>query len=237
MTAISNVYPKVRIEAPGAPEPLIVDVVGDALRDFFREAEVWRHTSPTLLDWSVGVNFPALVAGTELPANTRIKRIDLVKYASDGTNLKPVPFYTRQHLDGAIPDWEVRTSNSPQAWTADPTPDLARLVPGAAATQAGVLQIRTIVVPTSTMTDVPNFFYDEFHDLWRFGALHRLLKMPGRDWTDTQMAAFYLEQFNDGVKVAKSRAEADYGQPKHREMSYGGIGGSVNVGYYNDYGQ
>jgi len=40
--------------------------------------------------------------------------------------------------------------------------------------------------------------------------------------------------YDEGVKKAKSRAQADYGQPD-RIMSYGGIGGRYTG--YDDYGK
>lgn len=223
MTALTAVYPKVRIEAPGAPEPLIEDVVADALRDFFRDSECWRHTTTTLLDWSVGVDFPTLTQGVELPANTRLKRIDVVKYGTGGETLRELPFRTRQDWDCTVSNWEQKTATSPYGWTNDPHGAAPRIVPGADATQSGVLQVRSIVVPTSSLTDIDDYFYDEFHDLWRFGALARLLKMPGRDWTNPAMAAFYEAKEEEGVKMAKSRAQAEFGQPTQRIMAYGGI--------------
>lgn len=235
MTAISNIYPKVRVEAPGAPEPLIVDAVADSIRDFFQDSEIWRHTTSTLLDWTTGQTFPTLTQGVELPANTRLRRIDIVKYASDGSNLKTVPFSTRQQLDGQFPDWEVRTGNAPQRWTNDGVGAQPRIVPIATANVLGSLQVRSIVVPTDLMTDIPDYFYEEFHDVWRWGALARLLKMPGRDWTEPAMSQYYMGRYVAGVRQAKSRAEAEFGQPD-REMSYGGIGGNTTVGY-DDYGQ
>jgi len=223
MALISGIYPKVRIEAPGVPEPLLEDVVGAAIEDFFRESEAWRHTTTTLLDWTTALPFPALTAGTELPADTRLHRVDVVKYGAQGANLRPVPFHTRQDLDCIWQDWEIRTSNTPEAWTNDPNGAAPRLVPAADADQVGVLQVRSIVVPTSSMTDINDYFYEEFHDAWRWGALARLLKMPGRDWTNLSLAAFYERKEEDAQKMAKSQAEAEYGQPNRRVMAYGGL--------------
>ena len=235
MTAVTALYPRVRLEAPGVPEPLLAEVVMEAIQEFFSDSEIWRHTTSTLLDWTTAAVFPTLTQGVELPATTRIKRVDILKYASDGPNLKAVPFKTRQQLDGEYPDWEVRTGSSPVAWTNDGLGAQPRIIPIAAANVTGSLQVRSIVVPTSSMTDLPDYWFDEFDDVIRAGALSKLLAMPARDWTSEQLGAFYMSKFQDGIKTAKSRAEAEFGQP-NRTMSYGGIGGSTNVGY-DDYGQ
>lgn len=223
MTAISGVYPKVRIEAPGVPEPLLEDVVADTMRDFFRDSECWRHTTDTLLDWTNGEPFPNLTQGVELPADTRLKRVDVVKYGSGGTMQREIPFRTRQEWDCVVSDWETKESSSPYGWTNDPHGNAPRIIPGATTTQSGVLQVRSIVVPTSALTDIDSFFYDEFHDIWRFGALARLLKMPDRDWSNPAMARFYEAKEMEGVKQAKSRAQAEFGQPNQRTMAYGGL--------------
>jgi hypothetical protein len=235
MTAITAVYPKVRVEAPGVPEPLLAEMVGDSLREFFRDTEAWRHTVSSLLDWTTAATFPTLTQGVELPANTRVLRVDEVKYAGDSTNLKVVPYSTRQQLDGEFPDWEVRTGTSPQRWTNDGNAGTPRIIPIADANVTCSLQVRVSVVPTSSMTDVPDWWYDEFHDIWAYGALARLLRMPGRDWTNQALGAYYEQKELGGISMAKSRAKAEYGQP-NRTMSYGGIGGSTYVGY-DDYGQ
>lgn len=223
MTAITGVYPKVRIEAPGVPEPLLEDVVADAMRDFFRDSECWRHTTDTLLDWTNGEPFPNMTQGVELPANTRLKRIDVVKYGTNGSSLRKIPFRTRQEWDGVVCDWEQRTASTPYGWTNDPHGRAPRIVPGATATQTGVLQVRSIVVPTSALTDIDDHFYDEFHDIWRFGALKRLLKMPDRDWSNPALARYYESLEREGVELAKSLAQAEFGQPNQREMAYGGL--------------
>jgi hypothetical protein len=220
MTEIAGVYPKVRIEAPGAPDILVEDVVADSMKDFFRESEVWRYSVPSLLDWTQAQTFPTLTPGSEIPAGTRMKRLDELKYGKNEGRI--VPFYTRQDMDCVFPIWETKTGSAPLAWTNDPTSDSPRIIPIATADVTGSLFLRVILVPT-TLTDIPDFFYDEFHDVWRWGALARLLKMPGRDWTNLQLAAYYRALYDDEIVRAKSRAQAEFGQPNKRLMAYGGI--------------
>lgn len=222
MSEISLIYPLVRIEAPGVPEPLLEAVAYETVTDFFSSSEAWRYTVPTLLDWTTAQTFPTLTPGTEIPTGTRMKRVDELKYGSGGTGLSTVPFRTRQDLDCQYSDWEVKTASTPVAWTNDPTSDSPRIIPIATADQLGSLQLRVILVP-STLTDLPEFYYEEFSDAWRWGTLARLLKMPGRDWTNNTLAVYYEGKYMNEVKQAKSRAKAEYGQPNQRTMAYGGI--------------
>lgn len=231
---VSDLYPLIRIELPGVPEPVLVDVVQLVIDDFLRRSEAWRYTIPGLLDWTTAQQFPTITPGTEIPANTRVVRYDVVKYSSDGTNLKTVPFKTRQQLDSAYPDWEVRTGNSPLAWTTNGL-FAPIIVPIATADVLGSLKLRVILATDQANTNIPEFILHEFGDAIRLGTLGRIMKIPGKDWTDEQRAATYLMGYEEEVKKAKSRSNAEYGQPD-RIMSYGGIGGTTTVGY-DDYGQ
>ena len=219
--AINTLHKFVRVELPGIPEPVLNDGVEKAIQQFFKESESWRHTVPGLLNWTTAAVFPALNAGTEIPTGTRLVRVDNVKYASDGTNLQKVEFMTRQQLDSDYPDWEVKTGNEPLRWTnqGDGTP---LIVPIATADVNNSLKVRAIIAPDDSLTELPDFLYYEFEDDFKNGALARLMKIPGKDWTNLSASAAYASLFKAGITKAKSRANAEFGQPV-REVQYGGI--------------
>lgn len=231
---IEDLYPLIRLEAPGLPEPVLQQEVQDALDNFLADSEAWKYSVPGLLDWTTAADFPTLTPGTEIPLGTRVVRYDLVKYASDGTNLKVVPFKSRQQLDREYPDWEVRTGTNPVAWTMNGVFE-PRIIPTAAANVLSSLVVRVVLGTDRAAASIPEFILHEFGDFVQWGVLAKVLMLPGKDWTNQAAAAMYKVKYNDAVMKAKSRAQADYGQPD-RTMSYGGIGGSVNVGY-DDYGQ
>lgn len=231
---IEDLYPLIRLEAPGLPEPVIANETQDAIDNFLAESEAWKYSVPGLLDWTTVADFPTISAGTEIPTSTRVVRYDTVKFASDGANLKAVPFKTRQQLDREYPDWEVRTGNTPLAWTMNGI-DAPRIIPAASADVLGSLSVRVILGTDRSASTIPEFILHEFGDFIQYGVLAKVLALPGKDWTNERAAMKYLAMWNDGIKKVKSRAQADYGQPD-RTMSYGGIGGNVNVGY-DDYGQ
>lgn len=222
MTAVSELYNSLRVELPGIPEPLLVDGVLRTLQDFFQRSEAWRHTVPNLKDWTATTpTFPVLVVGVDIPANTRVSRTDVVKYSSDGISLKEVIFKTRQQLDKELSNWEIKTGNTPVAWIND-GPNNPRLIPIANATVTASLQIRVVVSPAAALTDIPDTLFFEFQDHFRNGTLARLMKIPGKDWTNFSASAAYAALFKVGLKEAKSRADAEYGQPC-REVMYGGL--------------
>lgn len=219
---LTDLHRFLRVELPGIPEPILQEGVLKATQEFFKMSECWRHTVPSLLNWTTAQTFPTLTQGVELPANTRLVRVDKVKYANDGSNLKDVHFRTRQQLDDEYPDWEVRTGSSPSRWTNDGDGASPRIVPIATADVNGSLQVRAIVAPDNNLTELPDFLFYEFEDTLKHGALARLMKIPGKDWTDFNSAAAYASLFKVGWEKAKSRANSEYGQPT-REVMYGGI--------------
>lgn len=233
--AIDTLHNFLRVELPGIPEPVLADGVRKSIQQFFKESESWRHTVPSLLDWTTALPFPALDAGTEIPTDTRVLRVDRVKYASDGKSLRPIMFRTRQQLDTDYRDWEVKTGNTPLVWTNDSGGDQPRIIPIANDDKLGSIKARVMIVPVDALIDLPDFFFYEFEDAFKNGTLARLMKIPGKDWTNFSAAAAYLAMFKGDIKTAKSRANAEYGQPDH-EMSYGGIGGQIHS-RANDYGQ
>lgn len=231
---IEDLYPLIRMEAPGLPEPVLQQETQDAIDNFLAESEAWRYSVSGLLDWTTAAAFPTLAAGVEIPAGTRVVRYDMVKFASDGSNLKKVPFKTRQQLDLEYPDWEVRTGNTPLAWTINGVFE-PRIIPTASADVLGSLAVRVILGSDRAVASIPEFILHEFGDYIQYGVLAKVLMFPGKDWTNQASGAMYQAKYNEGVKKAKSRANADYGQPD-RIMAYGGIGGTTYSGY-DDYGQ
>lgn len=219
--AISGLYPLLRIELPGIPEPVLVEGVAQTVQDFLTKSEAWKHTTATLLDWTTALPFPALAAPTELPAGTRLHRIDIVKYAVDGISLRTLTFKTRQQLDGIMSNWEVDTSTTPRYWTLD-GPDNPRIVPAATEDKLGSLLVRSVVTAAEGLSTLPDKLMHEFEDVIRAGVLARLMKIPGKDWTNLKLAASNASLYKAGWIKARSSAQSDFGHVA-RETSYGGI--------------
>lgn len=222
--AISGMLSTIRLKAPGCPEPLIKETLYEKLREFFWESEAWKYTADNGLDYTISqqaMNLP--VAGTDIPAKTVVKRVDTVKFDSGGDDWDtPVPFLTRDQLDRADSDWYTETGTAPKAWTYDgPTPIV---YPIASATVTTALLLRVIIAPnfTATTDELPDLLYFEYKQYIEDGVLADLKEMPGKDWTDPTGSLFHSKRWDDGLNKAKSRGDADFGQPD-RTMAYGGI--------------
>lgn len=222
--AISGMLPTIRLKTPGAPEPLIKETLYEKLREFFWESEAWKYTADNGLDYTISqqaMNLP--VAGTDIPANTVIKRIDTVKFDSGGDDWDQlIPFKTRDQLDRIDADWYTETGTEPKYWTYDNGVPI--LYPIASATVTTALLIRCVIAPnfSATTAELPDLLYFEFKKYIEDGVIADLKEMPGKDWSDKAGARFHNDRWDDGINKARSRGDADFGQPD-RTMSYGGL--------------
>ena len=222
--ALSTLAPALRIELPGIPNPVLDDAIVRVVRQFFWNSEAWKYTSDNPKDWTAGqASIPALTPGTDIPAGTILKRIDTVKYDSDGDQWdEEISFFTRDELDRENTDWESETGTSPTAWTID-NDGAARIIPTQTSTVTSGLLLRAVIAPSGTIaTVIPDFLFYENEETMKAGVFAQLMKQPGKEWTDFQAAGVYSSGFVEGIKRAKSRAEAGFGQPKG-SMAYGGI--------------
>lgn len=222
--ALSVLAPALRIELPGILTPVLDDAIVRVARQFFWKSEAWKYTSDNGKDWTSGASaVPSLTPGTDIPTGTILKRIDTIKYDAGGDSWDDViTFKTRDELDRQNPDWETETGSSPNAWTIG-NDGAARIIPKPTATVTTGLLLRAIIVPSGTVaTTIPDFLFYENEETLKSGVFAQLMKQPGKDWTNLEMVGFYAAAFTLGIRDAKSRAEASFGQPKGL-VAYGGL--------------
>ena len=71
-------------------------------------------------------------------------------------------------------------------------------------TNAGTIEVWAALQPVRDTSTVPDIF-DEWEEAIRLRALHDLLMMPGRDWSDTGAAARYNREYSIQVNRASAR--------------------------------
>ena len=233
--ALSTLYPELRTELPGIPEPLLVAATKRITRQFFRKSEAWRYDLDSVVDYTIALTFPVITAGTHIPTDTHVVRIDKVRYGVTNAS-RTLLFVPRDQLDRENPDWSTETGTSPKYWT-NIAAGAARIIPIASATVASSLHIRAVIAPNPDLTSIPDFLFYEFEETIKFGVLAQLMKIPGKDWSAANLATLYEKKFQNGINQAKSKAQAEYGQP-NREMVYGGIPfSSASARRVDDYGK
>lgn len=217
-----DIFWQVRAELPGVPVPLLYYHYVEAVREFCTRAKAWQHDVPSLLDLGAGVVFPVIVPGTDIPLDTYLVQPLAVKWASSS---RIITFKTRDQLDELDPDWESLTGSIPEHWTVT-GPKAWRVYPLLATSETGVIRLRVALAPSRTeaggRTGMPEELSDEFHDTWGFGCMSRLMRIPGKDWSNPGQSGAYRQIFEQGIMDAKSRAAADFGRPR-RQTEYGGL--------------
>lgn len=232
-----DLFWQVRAELPGVPEPLLFFNYAEAVREFCRKTKAWQYSIADPLDLDADTAWPTLTPGVEIPASTYV--VEPVRLKWDSGEI--IRFKTRDQLDDIDGDWEQATATQPDYWTIT-EPGQFRVYPLLSANTTAQLYMRVALAPTLTVssprTGMPEEIVNEWSEAWSYGALSRLMKIPGKDWTNIRLAANYGEMFAAAAKEAKSRAAADYGRPR-RAVAYGGlpIGGVGTRISNDDYGQ
>jgi len=223
--AVDTVLKDCRLELPGIAEPVLQAKLFQIWRQFFWESEAWKYTYDNGLDWTINLTAaPSPVVGTDIPVKTVVKRVDTIFYDSLGANWdQEIPFKTRDELDRQNPNWHAETGSSPSSWTME-NGGIARIVPIPLATVTTSLLIRAVIAPIPTLgaDGLSDFLYYEHEAAIKSGILGQLMAQPGKDWSNPELAGFYIGAYAAAIAKAKSRSEADFGQPKDT-MAYGGI--------------
>ena len=218
-----DLFWQVRTELPGIPEPTLFMMYAAAVREHLRRSLAWQ-VNLGLLTWGSSDTFPSM--SSAIPSLTAVVQPTQVKWSNGSF----IPFKTRAELDEIDGDWEQSTTTGvqPDYWTITDVGAWA-LIPDSSSTVTSAVEVRAAVIPLlpTTAADnrrgIPEELALEFSEDWAHGALAKLMKIPGKDWTNLQLAAAYGQMFEDDIKVAKARAGADYGRPRRR-MRYGGLG-------------
>ncbi len=218
-----DLFWQVRTELPGVPEPTLFMFYAAAVREHLRRSLAWQ-VQAGLVTWTSTDDFPDATA--LVPSNTTILQPVQVKW----NNGALIAFKTRAELDEIDGDWEQKTTAGlqPDYWTIS-APGEFLMYPTTSTTVVAAAELRLAVVPTlptaaaNGLVAIPEELALEFSEDWSHGALAKLMRVPGKDWTNFESASSYAAIFENDIKVAKARAGADFGRPRRR-VRYGGLG-------------
>tara|TARA_S200000501_G_scaffold85564_1_gene78236 strand:+ start:1769 stop:2452 length:684 start_codon:yes stop_codon:yes gene_type:complete len=154
----------------------------------------------------------------EAPTGTTVHKIMWVTF--NGTSLEPV---TSELLEQRKPKWRDSNYYGEPEYYVQQSGTSMWLAPVPNVTTASSVIVRAQLKPTHTSTACDEQIMNEYRDAIVNGALFRLLRMPGRDWSDLQGAGIYSGLFAEAVVTAERRARhADEGVVW--KVNYGGIG-------------
>lgn len=185
MSAIDRFLPEVRPYAPGVPDVTAYKNLRLAAIEFCERTRLWRFEDT----YDVTASDCEQVS---TPAGSVLHDIEVVMF--DGRELRPVG--TRD-LDRLSPGW--RTDDPIQSgmpeFVTQIEQNTIRIVPAL----AGSLYLCLRLKPSQDTMDLPDFLLGEYRECIGWGALGRLLMLPGQSYTNPDMAAFYMSRFNTKV--------------------------------------
>lgn len=188
--------------APGAPQPVIITNIRDAAIEVCERTLAYKHVQAE----------QTLVAGTYSysyvpPATTEVHAI----LSSNINDTIKITAKTVEQITRIYPFWPTTAAayrGSPQYVVHfDADTFLMALTPDAATTY--LLHMVLALKPLRDATGLEKSVFDELEDVIVHGTLQRMLVMPEKPWSDTELAAYHAKQFT--FKAAERRARANVG--------------------------
>lgn len=205
--AISTFINEVAGDVPGAPYPTIERQFQRTLVDFCQRTWVWQTTLGPLTaikDRGLYTVVPDQSLSAKVLSVLAMRHRDLDLSAK-----------TEAQLDREEPGWRDRQNKRASFFIPRQFGEF-RLVPKPAETVArSITDIVVALYPERTITEVPDSLADPWYEALAAGARARLMKMPGREWSDLKMAAVAENEYAEGVADAKYRAIQSWGTTTH----------------------
>ena len=204
MKAWSYWFPDLAVHVPGCPQMLMEHELRRTAQAFFRATRAWK----------VDQALKPITALTEsVVVVPDLTTQDLVRVEAawfDGRKMDPT---TADGLDGQYMQGWHEITGAPDRYL-ELEPGVLRLFPlpqGAAATG---LKLRLSVAPSEAATGLPDDIALRYRDEMHVGAKARLMLMPGKPWTNFDLAGVYGTTFGSMVNTTTVRAAMGHVQAR-----------------------
>ena len=196
---------------PGCPDTMAENALRSSAIELCQMAEIYQRE---LLISSVADTSEYTITP---PANTRVHKILWANY--DGVDLEPI---NTTLLEQRLPKWRESGYGGTPAYFFKGEGNTVVITPVPTTASSSGIRLRTVLAPTHASTALDDDIMNENKDVVVNGALYRLLRIPGQDFTDFAAAQIYGGLFGQGVVNAERRGrQADTGVS--RRTKYGGI--------------
>jgi len=195
---LSAMLPEVRPSVSGCPEPVMINAIRNAAIKLCELSFFWETQVDPLV-------MLAGIAEYEIdqPMGQRIIRINKA-IGSRGV----LAFRTEADMDAVNPLWRDRSGDGVSA-PVMVNPRLIRMYP-VPLSGGEQIDLRAIVKPSPISDVIEDYVYDDFYTGIAAGAIASLCAMPGKEWTNFDLVAYYKKIFNDDVFTAKARVAKGY---------------------------
>lgn|GEM_PF-4306112 len=202
---IADVLGMLRTQLPSADDPVILFTLRDVLREFCRNARVWRtQKRAPLLDRVPDLRVSSYTAFGALAWLEDVKFLGRSLATCDFDSSQTPEYGTPREYAFAAPD-KVRFTPIPQ-----------NLGPAASVTLFLTLQPQLGEDPATVLTSLPAHIFGQFDQTIREGVLGRMMGMPSKPWSNGALAVVYLRSFKAATGAARGIADRQYGSVRAR---------------------
>ncbi len=200
-------------EVIGVPDSLATQAIMRSANEFCWETGIWNEIQEPIAVQD-NVNEYDLDAPTGAQVVT-IKSIWMV-------NRELVPV-TMERLQELIPNWQEAKGSDPAYYNCPQDWSTVRIYPIPLGAGGAKLTIRASYTPNQFGSYLPQFLVDTYLDEILAGAKARLMQVPGKSWSNPQLAAVNQIAFAEGITRAKVFLAHDRvaGSPRVRPVRYG----------------
>lgn len=202
MKSINELLPFIMPELSGCPAALARSALLRAAIQFCEDSQGYIATLDPM----------ALVGGThtyEVETPSSQSRLLIIKEISFGaTEVLPK---TMGQLAGVMPNWRTATGNAPVFYSRPSSTEI-RLHPAPNSDATGDVQIRAAFAPIRTADYLDDDLVNLSFEAIGAGAKWILMLMPGKPWSNPQLAEYYHSQFLAEIDKARIDAEHDFTQ-------------------------
>lgn len=207
MSAIDTFLTEVRPWAPGVADVTAFKHIRLAAIEFCERTRLWK------VEDDYDVTEEGCNDGIFTPSGSILHDIETVMF--DGNELHPK---ATRDLDRLIPGWRTGQVGSglPQYYTQIEQNTL-RVVPA----MAGHLYLCLRLKPSQDTMDLPDFLASEYREVIGWGALGRILTVPGQSYSNPELASFYMGRFSEKLdRLSNKGTTGQQHAPKRSRGSF-----------------
>jgi len=200
LESISNLFNDVRLEVPGAPNPLIQDRARYALTEFCKRTLI---SNETLQTYDIEAGEPLIYIH---PPNScvNIWRVMWVK-----TSQRFLHIYDRQQLASHGSDWDKSEDEWPSIIVPHSQNNIFQLYPKPTVDKDDELTVHCAFIPHPQTTKMDSVVYQFYREAIVKGAVAKLQKMAGTKWYNPEAGMMNEHEFQVELSKAKANQNKD----------------------------
>lgn len=210
LVPFSNYTTEVAPHVDGCPTAVMTAYIRKVFIDLCERAKIWRVplTDVPLVAGTYDYSLVSPIAGTEVSALL----VAQVTTASNPTAVTNLPVSTMEVALSRFPDWPNLNAESAPYMLFQQSPSQFSVAPVPDNKDTYTVRLRAAIRPTISAVNVEDSLMNEYRRAWFHGAIHELMAMPGRHWSNDKLALYHGKQWEYFLNNAKARANKGFGR-------------------------